>query len=395
MLAIGGRGAFANVTAREPSGQLSTRERAGHLAAAARDFHSVLGKVDAQDLLDLVRLELGGEGILDGFQSYAGHLAKAVAPAAILHVLSGNTPHAGLQSLIRGLLLGSHNFCKIPAAGLPEIEKFRAALPRALAACVDIAETLAPAWLQDADALVVFGGDETIDHFRRRARPDQRFVAHGHRISIGVVFDDPDFASVAHAARDASLFDQQGCLSPHCFYVAGSAAEQYAAMLAGEMEKFQAHTPRGAVSLSEAAAMDELRGTHAFREANGERVRVWASANTNAWTVVFDADPRFAASCLNRVIFVRPLPEDAREFTAALIPAGAHLSTVAIWPSSRANAGRVLPLGASRICEIGRMQSPPWTWHQDGGQTLASLVRWIDWEPAADEAVERPRSVLD
>ena len=71
----------------------------------------------------------------------------------------------------------------------------------------------------------------TIAHFRALVRPEQRFIAHGHRLSFGVVFDDPDFASPPLAARDASLFDQQGCLSAHVFYVAQKARE-YAARAA-------------------------------------------------------------------------------------------------------------------------------------------------------------------
>lgn len=359
---------------------MTTRERAAHLAEAARGFTEFLGETSAADLLEIVRLELGSEQALDGFQPYGAHLARAVAPAAILHVMSGNTPHAGLQSLIRGLLLGSRNFCKIPSAGLPEIEAFRAALPAALAARVECSRELCAEWLEQADAVIVFGDDATIRHFREDVvRPHQRFVAHGHRVSLGVVFHDPDFSSVALAARDASLFDQQGCMSPHGFYVPGSVAEEYAARLAGEMEKFHAHTPRGAVSLSEAAAIQELRGAHAFREAGGARVRLWASAGSSAWTVIFDAEPGFAASTLNRVVFVRPIPENW-EALAVLRP---HLSTVAIWPATLENAERVSPLGAPRVCPVGRMQSPPWTWHQDGAQTLAPLVRWVDADHVA------------
>lgn len=372
------------MNAHEPNAASSTRERAEHLAAVARGFSSLLGETRAQDLLDLVRAELGDENILDGFQPYGGHRARAIAPGAILHVMSGNTPHAGLQSLVRGLLLGSRNFCKIPSAGLPDLAAFRDALPAGLAARVEIAGELEPRWVAQAEAMIVFGNDETIAHFRARvARPEQRFIAHGHRISIGIVFDDAGCASAPLAARDASLFDQQGCLSPHCFYVAAPVAERFAERLAREMAEFQARTPRGAIGISEAAAIAELRGVCGFREANGEPVRMWASAGSSAWTVVFDADPRFAASCLNRVIFVRPLPPSAAGLAEALGPARAHLSTAAIWPSNLENAERALALGASRICGIGRMQSPPWTWHQDGGQSLAPLVRWADWEEPA------------
>lgn len=356
---------------------MTTRERATLLAAAARSFAHLLGEMNALDLLGVVRWELGHEEMLDGFQRYAGQMARAVAPERILHVMSRNTPHAGLQSLLRGLLLGSHNFCKIPGTGLPEIEQFRAALPPELRCRVEISRRLAANWLHSADAVIVFGNDETIAQCRRRVRPEQRFIPHGHMVSLSIVFEDPDYTSVAPAARDVSLFDQQGCLSPHCIYVSEAPCE-YAARLAHEMDQFNAASPRAEITPRESAAIQELRDTIRFREASGEAVGVWASQRSTAWTVVFEADPAFMPSCLNRVIFVKPLPADLKAVLRDIRP---HLSTVAIWPSSSENAARASSLGASRVCAVGRMQTPPFAWHQDGGQNLAPLVRWIDWEP--------------
>ena len=354
---------------------MNTAERARHLAAVASRF-PFLGATSAADLLALVQTELGDAGALDDFVPYAGHLAMAVAPGTILHVVSANTPAAGLQSLIRGLLLGAHNLCKVPAAGLPEIAEFRAALPAELAARVEIAGVLPDDWLARADALIVFGHDATISHFRTLARPGQIFSAHGHRLSFGVVFDDPDSASAQPAARDASLFDQQGCLSPHVFYVAGDARE-YAARLANAMRAFQAREPRGRVSLSEANAIRSLREDLAFRTAQGDAVAVWQSEGSTAWTVAFDATPGFPRSPLNRFVFVKPLPAD---FAAELREVRAHLSCAGIWPATPAHARSLAALGVSRICPLGRMQSPPWTWLQDGAQSLLPLVRWVGAE---------------
>jgi hypothetical protein len=38
-------------------------------------------------------------------------------------------------------------------------------------------------------------------------------------------------------------------------------------------------------------------------------------------------------------------------------------------------------LHPSRICPLGHMQNPPFSWHQEGRQTLAPLARWVDFEP--------------
>ena len=355
--------------------EMNTATRAQHLAAAAARF-PFLGATTDDDLLALVRAELGNAEALDDFVPHGGQFARAFAPGTILHVISGNTPAAGLQSLIRGLLVGAHNLCKTPSAGLPEIAEFRAALPPELAARVEIAAELPDDWLARAEAVIVFGSDATIAHFRALARPEQRFVAHGHRVSFGVIFDDPGFDSAPLAARDASLFDQQGCLSPHVFYVAGNARE-YAARLAEEMRAFQALEPRERVSLSEANAIRTRREELAFRAAQGEPIALWQSEGSTAWTVAFDATPGFPRSPLNRFVFVKPLPAD---FAAELREVRAHLSCAGLWPATLDHARALAPLGVSRICPLGKMQSPPWTWLQDGAPALAPLVRWVGAE---------------
>ncbi len=361
---------------------MTTCETAEHLAAAARNFPELLGDIGARDLIELVRCELGHPEILDDFQSYAGHRAMAFGPRVILHVLSGNTPHAGLQSLLRGLQLKSHNFCKIPSGGLPEIAQFRDALPEPLRSRIEISSDLPGDWMDRADAVIVFGNDETVEQCRLMSRANQRFVGHGHRVSFGVVLDDPGCESAPFAARDASLFDQRGCLSPQAFYVRETGAltaRAYAEALAREMEVFNRHTPRGAITPAEAAAIENFRGSYEFLAANDPHVRVWKSEGSTAWTVICLRDAGFLASCLNRVVFVQPLPDDPAPALAQVRP---WLGTIGVWPATEENCRAMSHLGATRVCVIGRMQSPPLAWHHDGWQTLAPLVHWVDIEPA-------------
>jgi hypothetical protein len=355
--------------------KLNTAERARHLASAAEKF-PFLGRTTSDELLELVRVELGDAGALDDFVQRGERFARAIAPRSILHIVSGNTPAAGLQSLIRGLLLGSHNFAKLPSAGLPEMVQFCEALPGELAERVEFSTDLSEDWLARAEAVIVFGSDETIAHFRARIRTDQTFIAHGHRLSFGVIFDDPAFGSVAGAARDASLFDQQGCLSPQVIYVRGE-ARLYAERLAAEMAHCEALEPRAAISLSETLAIRTAREEFTFRATNGEPVQVWQSSDSTAWTVVFDIAQGFPRSPLNRFVFVKPMPDD---LAAELHEVRAHMSCAGIFPAAIEHARLLTGLGVSRVCPIGRMQTPPWTWHQDGQPSLGALVRWVDFE---------------
>ena len=354
--------------------------RAAGIANAAAAF-PFLGEITAETLLSLVATELGHAEALERFVPRGLHCARAIAPCHILHVISGNTPAAALQTIIRGLLLGSHNLCKLPSAGLPEAEQFRALLPDALAARIEFARELPEQWLGLADAAVVFGRDETIATLRGSVRPGIPFLAHGHKLSFAVIFADPEFESVGPAARDVSVFDQQGCLSPHVVFILENGAltaRAYAQRLATAMADFQAHTPRGPLTLSEANGIRTLREEIGFRAANGESLTLFASTDT-AWTVIADSTPGFPDSPLNRVIFVKPLPADLAATVAPLRP---HLSTCGVWPATPENAEFAAALGVTRVCPLGRMQLPPLTWHHDGQPVLAPLVRWVDFESA-------------
>lgn len=336
---------------------MNTSARAVALAEACRPF-AFLGPTTADDLTGLVIAELGSIDALEH---------DVLAPRTILHILAGNTPAAALQTLVRGLLLGSHNFAKLPSSGLPEVGEFIARLPGELAKLVETGTTLPEAWIAQADAVIVFGGDDTIAHFRRLVRDGQRFIAHGHKVSFGVIFDDPAFASVEAAARDVAAFDQLGCLSPHALYIGGD-PRAYAEQLAAALER----VPRDALPLSAASAIHALREDFAFRAANGEPCAVWSGANS---TVIYDETPSFPQTPLHRTIFVKPLPVD---FARELADVHVHLSCAGIFPDSAENISALASLGLNRICAIGQMQLPPWTWHQDGVAPLASLVRPVD-----------------
>jgi hypothetical protein len=296
-------------------------------------------------------------------------------------VVSGNTPHAALQSLIGGLLLGSRNWLKLPRGGLVEVDEFLSRLPEPLRSTVETAPELPDAWLASADAVIVYGSDETITALRARTPAGKNFIGHGHKASLGIVWDDPQFASCAGAARDASLFDQQGCLSPQVFYVHESRpgfAREYAEQLASAMDQFNRAYPRGPLGVKEKADIANLRAAYRFRAAGDLRVALWEGGGNLDWTVIYEEDAWFTASPLSRVIFVKPLPED---LPGAMGPAVDYVGAVGLWPCTEELADRFAALRPSRFCPVGSMQDPPWTWHNGGTPRLASLVKWVDFEP--------------
>jgi hypothetical protein len=364
---------------------MTTAERALALGTALEGFPNAIARGSGEMLLDLVRAELGHPEILDGFQSRESIRSMAIAPRCILHVLAGNTPNAAIQSVAIGLLLGSANRVKLPSKA-PEVgealKRFLGQLPNQLRETVEVKVELPDVWLTDSGAVIVFGSDDTVSQLRGRIRPWQKFIAHGHRLSFGIVFKEASAGGEAarRAASDVSLFDQLGCLSPHDVYVEESVpgeARTFAKRLAGEMRQFNESTPRGDISPSETQEIFHLRSGYSFRAVSDHRVAVWASRGSTEWTVIYEEDPQFAVSCLNRLVFVKPLPapDSMAEHLRLVRP---HLSTIAIWPFSATRAEGLTRLGASRICPLGESQSPTAFWHPDGISTLQQLVDWID-----------------
>lgn len=250
---------------------------------------------------------------------------------------------------------------------------------------------LEDALFAEADCVTATGNDETLDHIRRRLPVRIRFLGYGHRVSFGFVAHEALSASrakktAAAAAEDVVAWNQHGCLSPHVIYVerGGDAPpEQFAELLADELERREQTEPRGELPGEHAAAIASRRAIYEVRAAHApEMTRHWCSRNSTAWTVVFEADPLFQVSCLNRFIYVKP----AKDLTEALQNADAvrgKVSTVGVAvPEERieAFAAQLARWGATRICPLGRMQDPPLTWRHDGRPALGDLVTWAEME---------------
>src|SRR5215831_12709802 len=192
------------------------------IASAAREFQW-LSNLTPSAIRRWIELELGSLLDANTPRVYGDHHCSAQPLSPILHVVSGNTPHAGIQSLTRGILVGAKNQVKLPRQGLPEFDRFVRLLPAELQP--ETSNSLHTAWMEEAEALVVFGSDETVEFFAKHVSPRQRLLAYGHKVSLGLVMGSFDANVIEGAVRDVLVFDQLGCLSPQLFYVAGDSAE--------------------------------------------------------------------------------------------------------------------------------------------------------------------------
>jgi hypothetical protein len=359
---------------------MTTQERIQHLTQSGQ-APDLLGNFDSADLTSWLEAELGHAQALDQFTPHGPLISKAFAPKTLLHIVSGNTPHAAVQSLLRGILLGSHNIVKLPSSGLPELTQWISQFPDAIQTLIETHTQLTDDHWQRANAVIAIGSDASISAIQQKIRPDQRFIPHGHKISIGIVSCAPDdFAEAAsQAAIDASLHNQQGCLSPHAIYIKETTdgdAIQFAGKLAQAMASFAADNPAEPLNLSEAGAVRNLRETTRFSAANSSNHQLWESSDSIEWTVIYDASPELKLSCHNRCIYVKLLPSELNLET--LGSEAQHLSSIGIYPFDPIYAESLSTLPAHRICPLGQSQHPSLFWHHDGFAPLSSLVNWKD-----------------
>lgn len=309
-------------------------------------------------------------------------------------LLGGGVPTPALPALAGPLVLGSPVLARPSSHDPVTARVFAAALAAedpALAACLELVsfpsdDAAALGELLAAPCVVAFGSDETMAAVAARLAPAQRFVRHGHRLSVAVLgegaLEGPALADAAAAlALDVALWDQQGCLSPVALYVLGVARvpDALLATLDAAFADAGARWPRGRALPEAAARLAVERDTAELRAVAGADVRVAARRH---FTLVAEPDAPFRGSPLGRFLRVHPAA-DPEALLAALAPLGPHLAAVGV-AGLGAHAARLAPelaaLGAARVCPLGALQAPPLDWCHDQVGVLLPLARLSDLE---------------
>ena len=370
----------------------SVTERIALLSAQAVALEPWLGKFTAMDLTDWISDQLGDAHALDRWIPRGGIRSRAVALSPVLHIISGNTPHPGFQSLFRGLLLGGHQRVKLPSAGLPALEDWIANLPTKLASRVEISRALPVAW-RDSPVAVIFGDGATLAFFRDWCPPETHRIEHGPKISAAILFAEPDAATLDALAGDILRHDQRGCLSVQNVIVdAGTIdARAFAAALASALDRARDTFPRPEPTLSDAGGIRNFREILRYRAANDGSVALWESANSTSWTVVLDATgnpPLLTPTPGGGTVVVRAFNARGRDIQSCprqpltpemLGPELEFLSTIVAHPfDDPESIRRLARLAPPRICAPGMAQFPGLFWSHDGTRPLAGLVRWRD-----------------
>ena len=349
----------------------------------------------AESLQKLLQDELGDVKAIDTFVSINMNRRRAYGPALTTHILAGNLPGAGLDSVIFSLLVKSAALVKAASAApaLPMLfAQTLAKIDPELGACLAVVtwsggnSQLEEIAFSRAEVVIASGSDKSLAAICSQVRG--KFIDYGHKISFSVITKEAldDAQTLARkAAYDVALFDQQGCLSPQLIYVEEGGAispQAFASLLAEALAEWERVLPRGTVPQEASAAIHRTRDEAEWQALAGKDVTLYASLNGTAWTVVLDPDPTFVPSPLYRTIRIKPF-SSSTQLHEVLTPWRPYLEAAGLATYATRNTQLVEVLaqaGVSRICPIGTMQTPPLSWRHGGRPRIADLVRWVEIE---------------
>jgi acyl-CoA reductase-like NAD-dependent aldehyde dehydrogenase len=400
--------------------------RAGRFTAPMmeRALDDAFQPVTRGGLTRWISSELGSVQTLDRPAPGPGGLSRrAHGPEWMLQIYAGNVPTLPIWPIYSALLLKSALLAKTsaqePLLG-PLLARTIAEVDESLGACLAVvwwkggSSELDRAALSLAPAVLAFGGEEAVGSISRQARRDAIRVLHGPKVSIGYVERRAlNYAALrglaARAALDVSLYDQQGCLSPHAFYVERRGEvtpAKFAESLAAALESRARELPRGVVAAQDAAGVQLFRAQARFEAAGAAGVpggiasagasgggvaQVMESPGSTTWTVILEAGARFEPGPAYRTVRVHAV-DGSDELARALRNSTRYIEAVGLEArgTERARlAAAFASLGLPRIAPIGQLQRPtPLGTH--GG--VRRLLPFVTWSTAEEGRAGEPRS---
>ncbi len=364
-----------------------------------------------------VASELGSAAVLDRpTADRKGIPRQAFGPEWMLQIYAGNVPGLPVWPFYSALAMKSALLAKTSSQEpvlAPLLARTIAEEDPGLGACIAVTwwkggtDELDRAAIRRAPAVLAFGSENATADIGRETHPDATLVLHGPKVSVAYISSASLTRSalgslVSRAAYDVALYDQQGCLSPHAFYVERGGEvvpAAFASALGGALDALREGLPRAEPSAEQSARVQLYRAQAQFDEAVGNRgTRVLASSNGTDWTLVYEDGPSFAPSPAYRTVRVHAV-FGIDEVVATLAPVAHSIEAVGLEARGRERehlAAAFAATGIPRIAAVGSLQRPELSGTHGGVHRLLPFLRWSTVElggaKRAPSLTKRPRT---
>jgi len=319
---------------------------------------------------------------------------KAEPLGIVSHISAGNVFVGGVDSLIQGIVTKNVNIMKMStvdpifpvlfAKSLKDFD-YTGILHKAMALInwkggTDSIENIIK---RKCDGIVVYGGADTIRAYRRNLGIHTKLIEYGPKYSFVMVEKEMLYKrgikeSAKLIAKDAIMWEQSACSSPHTIYVEGEdTAKELLIEIGKAYDEWAKEIPQGDVYDDEAVEITKVRELAKVNKAIGDGDYYFSKANLS--TIVYQSSTEFQISCHNRTLFLKAV-NDLDEVVDVVSSMGEYIQTVAILAheeKTKKIAAKLAFFGADRFVEIGRMSARKHGTPHDGTRGLSELLRWV------------------
>jgi len=347
-------------------------------------------------MLTRLNSDLGDKDYLNKwtYNHYFRGYIKTEPLGVVTHVSAGNVFVGGVDSLIQGLVSKNVNIMKMstvdpvfPVLFAKSLRDFdeTGILHKAMALInwKGGTESIENIIKQECDAIVAYGGADTIRSYRKNLGLHCKLIEYGPKYSF-VMVDKEELQrkglkkAAQLIAKDAIMWEQSACSSPHTVYVESKKlAKSMMVEIGKALDDWAVKIPQGTVYDDEAVEITKVRELAKVNKATGDEDYYFSKSGLA--TVVYQSNTEFQISCHNRTIFVKPV-ETLDEVVKIVEPMGQFIQTVSILADeerAKKLSTQLSLAGADRFVEIGRMAVRKHGTPHDGSKGIAELVRWV------------------
>ena len=349
-------------------------------------------------LIKRLQVDLDRVEYIDAFtwhDDFSG-LMRAMPQGVVAHVSAGNVFVSAVDTLVQGILTKNINILKMssfdPIFPLIFAKLVKECDPQGLLYpyfCLvpfkggdqEIEQIIK----EQADVVIVYGGKEVVELYRRGRGLHTKEVEYGPKYSL-VVLDQSalataDLDAVAQqVAKDFTMWEQAACSSPHAVFIQGEEqARHFAQYLQTAFTQLVQEYPFPVINRDEQTEITRTRELARVESALGTAELIIPAVTDQSWTIILQKNACFKVSCQHRTAYVVTIQND-QELFDALAEYGKFIQSVGLLADSRRLfelSDRLVGLGADRITELGWMHRRKHGTPHDGTRGLAELVRWV------------------